>query len=75
MDDAESMAEAGRRLNRCGASIKEAKAAFMKLSEAAEKVPFPDFAEIRNFRLLRMKKDHGIFRFVMPEYYSWLMMK
>lgn len=75
MGNAEAIAEAGRQISKCMYSAKQAEAAFMKLSKALAKVTLPPLEEIRRLRIDRMKEDHGIFRFMMPEYYTWLMMK
>jgi len=53
-------------------SIENATKAFQKLGEAAAKVEFPDFAEIKRFRLQKLKKEYGAYRFILPEYYRWL---
>ena len=59
-------------LNANGCSIEEAAKAFQKLWEVARKVKFPDLVEIRRIRLQKIKDLYGLSRFIMPEYYRWL---
>lgn len=52
-------------------SLKTAADAFRKLGNAAAKVEFPDFAEIKRMRLQDLKKQHGLYRFITLDYYQW----
>jgi len=60
---------------RVNESMKEATEAFRKLGEAAAMVEFPDLQEIRRMRMNLLKARYGLFKFILPEYYKWLIMK
>lgn len=47
--------------------VRRAALAFRKLGQTA--------AEIRKMRLIMLKRDYGYLRFMMTDYYRWLMFK
>lgn len=54
-----------------GVSYEQAAAGLKKLGEAGKKVEFPTMREIARLRLDMLKAQHGVYRFLMTDYWKW----